>query len=60
MRLSGVPLGFLFNFNVRSFKNGIERIVLNDKDTYSTSATSRFFFFIRICGSRIAALRGVS
>jgi GxxExxY protein len=33
MRLSGVFLGFLFNFNVRSFKNGIKRIVLNDKDT---------------------------
>jgi GxxExxY protein len=28
MKLSGVSLGFLFNFNVRSFKNGIKRVVL--------------------------------
>jgi len=29
MKLSGVSLGFLFNFNVRHFKNGIKRVVLN-------------------------------
>jgi GxxExxY protein len=28
MKLSGVSLGFLFNFNVRSFKDGIRRVVL--------------------------------
>lgn len=28
MKLSGVSLGFLFNFNVKSFKNGIKRVVL--------------------------------
>ncbi|MDR3303738.1 MAG: GxxExxY protein [Treponema sp.] len=32
MRLSSISLGFIFNFNVRSFKDGIRRIVLNDKD----------------------------
>ncbi|MDR1909907.1 MAG: GxxExxY protein [Spirochaetaceae bacterium] len=37
MRLSDVSLGFLFNFNVQSLKNGIKRIVLNDKNTYSTA-----------------------
>jgi GxxExxY protein len=37
LRLSGISLGFLFNFNVRSFKDGIRRIVLNDKKTFSTS-----------------------
>jgi GxxExxY protein len=31
MKLSGISLGFLFNFNVRSLKNGIKRIVLNAK-----------------------------
>jgi GxxExxY protein len=31
MKLSDISLGFLFNFNVRSFKDGIRRIVLNDK-----------------------------
>jgi GxxExxY protein len=31
LRLSGISLGFLFNFNVRSFKDGIRRIVLNDE-----------------------------
>jgi GxxExxY protein len=31
MRLAGISLGFLFNFNVRSFKDGIRRVVLNDK-----------------------------
>jgi GxxExxY protein len=30
MRLSGILLGFLFNFNVRSFKNGVRRVVLNE------------------------------
>jgi GxxExxY protein len=40
LRLSRISLGFLFNFNVRSFKDGIRRIVLNDK-TSSTSSTSR-------------------
>jgi GxxExxY protein len=30
MRLSGITLGFLFNFNVRHFKEGIRRVVLND------------------------------
>jgi GxxExxY protein len=30
LRLSGISLGFLFNFNVRSFKDGIHRVVLND------------------------------
>jgi GxxExxY protein len=29
MRLSGITLGFLFNFNVRHFKDGVRRIVLN-------------------------------
>jgi hypothetical protein len=28
---SGISLGVLFNFNVRSFKDGIRRVVLNDK-----------------------------
>jgi GxxExxY protein len=28
MKLSGVSLGFLFNFNVQSFKAGIRRVVL--------------------------------
>jgi GxxExxY protein len=28
MRLSGISLGFLFNFNVKSFKNGVQRIIL--------------------------------
>jgi GxxExxY protein len=28
MRLSGISLGFLFNFNVESFKNGIQRVIL--------------------------------
>jgi GxxExxY protein len=28
MKLSGVSLGFLFNFNVRSFKDGIRRVAL--------------------------------
>ncbi|MDR2629926.1 MAG: GxxExxY protein [Spirochaetaceae bacterium] len=36
LRLSGISLGFLFNFNVRSFKDGIRRIVLNDKKISST------------------------
>jgi GxxExxY protein len=40
LRLSGISLGLLFNFNVRSFKDGIRRIVLNDKKTSSTSLTS--------------------
>jgi GxxExxY protein len=40
LRLSGISLGFLFNFNVRSFKDSIRRIVLNDKKTFSTSSTS--------------------
>jgi GxxExxY protein len=31
MRLSRISLGFLFNFNVRHFKEGIRRIVLNDQ-----------------------------
>jgi GxxExxY protein len=39
LRLSGVSLGFLFNFNVRSFKDGIKRIVLNDKNPSSTYST---------------------
>ncbi|MDR3304269.1 MAG: GxxExxY protein [Treponema sp.] len=30
MRLSGISLGFIFNFNVRSLKDGIRRVVLND------------------------------
>jgi GxxExxY protein len=30
MRLSRITLGFLFNFNVRHFKEGIQRVVLND------------------------------
>jgi GxxExxY protein len=29
MRLSGINLGFLFNFNVRHFKDGVRRVVLN-------------------------------
>jgi GxxExxY protein len=41
LRLSGISLGFLFNFNVRSFKDGVRRIVLNDKKTSSTSSTLR-------------------
>jgi len=28
MKLSGISLGFLFNFNVRLLKNGIKRVVL--------------------------------
>jgi GxxExxY protein len=36
LRLSGISLGFLFNFNVRSLKDGIRRIVVNDKSTFST------------------------
>jgi GxxExxY protein len=28
MQLSGLSLGFLFNFNVKSFKNGVQRVVL--------------------------------
>jgi len=28
LRLSGLPLGFLLNFNVDLFKNGIKRVVL--------------------------------
>jgi GxxExxY protein len=28
MKLSGVSLGFLLNFNVRHFKDGIKRVVL--------------------------------
>jgi GxxExxY protein len=36
LRLSGISLGFLFNFNVRSFKDGIRRIVLNDQKTSAT------------------------
>ncbi|MDR1955672.1 MAG: GxxExxY protein [Treponema sp.] len=28
MRLSGISLGFLFNFNVKSFKDGFKRVVL--------------------------------
>ncbi|GHV88082.1 hypothetical protein AGMMS50267_04420 [Spirochaetia bacterium] len=40
MRLSGVSLGFLFNFNVRSLKDGIKRIVLNDKNTSSTTSST--------------------
>ncbi|MDR1248306.1 MAG: GxxExxY protein [Treponema sp.] len=32
LRLSGISLGFLFNFNVRSFKDGIHRVVLNDRE----------------------------
>jgi GxxExxY protein len=40
LRLSGVSLGFLFNFNVRSLKDGIKRIVLNDKNTSSTTDQS--------------------
>jgi GxxExxY protein len=31
MRLSKITLGFLFNFNVRHFKEGIQRVVLNDR-----------------------------
>jgi len=27
LRLSGMPLGFLMNFNVDLFKNGIKRVV---------------------------------
>jgi GxxExxY protein len=41
LRLSGISLGFLFNFNVQSFKDGIRRIVLNDKKTSFTSSTLR-------------------
>jgi GxxExxY protein len=40
LRLSGISLGFLFNFNVKSFKDGMRRVVLNDK-TSSTFSTSR-------------------
>jgi GxxExxY protein len=40
LKLSGISLGFLLNFNVRSFKDGIRRIVLNDKKTSSTFLTS--------------------
>ena len=29
MRLSGITLGFLFNFNVRHLKEGVRRVVLN-------------------------------
>jgi len=39
LRISGISLGFLFNFNVRSLKDGIRRVVLNDKNTSSTSST---------------------
>jgi len=28
MKLSDISLGFLFNFNVKSFRNGIKRVVL--------------------------------
>lgn len=28
MRLSDISLGFLFNFNVKSFKDGVKRVVL--------------------------------
>jgi GxxExxY protein len=41
LRLSKISLGFLFNFNVRSFKDGIRRIVLKDTKTSLTSSTSR-------------------
>jgi GxxExxY protein len=37
LRLSGISLGFLFNFNVKSFKDGMRRVVLNK--TSSTSST---------------------
>jgi GxxExxY protein len=30
MRLSGITLGFLFNFNVRHFKDGFKRVVLQN------------------------------
>ena len=30
MRLSGITLGFLLNFNVRHLKEGVRRVVLND------------------------------
>jgi hypothetical protein len=48
------PYSFLFNFNVRSFKDGIKRVVLNDKNTYSTYSTLRFSFFLLTYGSRMA------
>jgi GxxExxY protein len=31
MRLSGITLGFLFNFSARHLKEGIRRVVLNDR-----------------------------
>ena len=31
LRLSGMPLGFLLNFNVDLFKNGIKRMVLTSR-----------------------------
>jgi GxxExxY protein len=31
LRLSGMPLGFLMNFNVDLFKNGIKRVVLTSR-----------------------------
>jgi GxxExxY protein len=33
LRISGISLGFLFNFR-RSFKDGRRRIVLNDKKNF--------------------------
>ncbi|GHV12792.1 hypothetical protein FACS189491_06510 [Spirochaetia bacterium] len=32
MRLSGVALGFLFNFNTQHLKNGIKRVILQSGD----------------------------
>jgi GxxExxY protein len=31
MRLSNIELGFLFNFNVRHFKDGVRRVVLTSR-----------------------------
>jgi hypothetical protein len=36
-RIAKILLDAAFNFNVRSFKDGIRRIVLNDQKTFSTA-----------------------
>jgi GxxExxY protein len=41
MRISGITLGFLFNFNVQHFKEGIQRVVLNDRFPSAPSSPLR-------------------
>ena len=40
LRISGLPVGLLLNFNVRSLKQGIRRVVNNFRSNSASSASS--------------------